>query len=281
MGREALAKQRSEDLGKEDMSVLCQPFGPRANSAPRKIVQTPNLMVILDDDLTYRQIFMDGRKLEENPNPSWMGYSVGRWEGDTLVIESAGFNDRTWLDGKGHPHTEALRVTERIRRPDFCHLELQQTLLDPKALAAPLTVPMKLELDADTEMIEYFCTENERDRQHLVGKASDETQKEVKVAPEILSKYMGTYEFKPPEQPELTIVINVAMEGERLMIDMDGDAKRRLTPLSESMFYFDEAGAQVEFVKDNQEAVTQLILKAAEGDFKAPRRAAASPSPKL
>jgi hypothetical protein len=269
---ETVAKKRSEDLGRDDMGVLCQPFGPRAGSAPRKIVQTPNLIVFLDDDLTYRQIFLDGRKLEENPNPDWMGYSVGHWDGDTLVVESAGFNDRTWLNGKGYPHTEALRVTERIRRPDFGHLELQKTLVDPKALAEPLTIPLKLELDADTEMIEYVCTENEKDRHHLVGKASDDTKKEVKVAPEILSKYVGTYEFKPPERPELTVLFNMSLEDGKLMWDIDGGAKRRLIPLSETKFFLPDGGAQFEFFSDAQGGVTHLIARVVEGDFKAPRR---------
>src|SRR5215469_2468671 len=269
---EALAKKRSEDLGKEDMGVLCQPFGPRAGGSVRKIVQTPKLIVLLNDDLTFRQVFMDGRPLESDPNPAWMGYSVGHWEGDTLVIQSAGYNDRTWLDDKGHPHSEALRVTERIRRPDYGHLEVLKTLEDSKALAAPLTVPIKLELDADTEMIEYVCTENERDRGHLVGQAADETKKEVKVAPEILSKYSGTYEFKPPEQPGLTILINVSLDQDQLLIDMQGGAKRRLIPLSDSKFFFLEAGGQVEFFKDGQGAVTHLVASVVEGDFKAVRR---------
>jgi hypothetical protein len=219
---EAISKKRSEDLRKEDMGVLCLPEGPRAGSAPQKIVQTPNLIVTLNEDLTYRQIFLDGRPLEDNPNPAWMGYSVGYWDGDTLVVESAGYNDRTWLDGKGHPHTEALRVTERIRRPNFGHLEIQKTLEDPKALAAPLIVPIKLELDVDTEMIEYVCAENERDRQHLVGKASDETKNEVAVAPEILLKYTGTYEFHPPDRPETMMLINIGIEGGKLVMDFDG-----------------------------------------------------------
>ena len=127
---ETLVQQRHEDLGKDYMTALCLPLGPGYSTSERymKIVQTPALIVILDEDLTYRQIFMDGRKLENDPNPSWMGYSVGHWEGDTLVVESNGFNDRTWLDAMGHPHTEALRVTERYQRRDFGHLEQEVTL---------------------------------------------------------------------------------------------------------------------------------------------------------
>src|SRR5262245_58820239 len=123
---QALVEQRREDLGREYMNVKCVPLGPSyataadsTGSEMMKIVQTPGLILILNPDLTYRQIFMDGRTLESAPNPNWMGYSVGRWEGDTLVVESFGFNDRTWLDHDGHPHTEALRMTERYRRRDF------------------------------------------------------------------------------------------------------------------------------------------------------------------
>jgi len=93
---------------------------------------------MLSEDLTYRQIFLDGRGLPPDPNPSFMGYSVGHWDGDTLVIESVGFNDRTWLDATGHPHSESLRVTERIRRPDIGHLEIAETLEDQKAYARAL-----------------------------------------------------------------------------------------------------------------------------------------------
>jgi hypothetical protein len=108
----ALSRQRLEDFGKDDPEITgCKPGGPRhiTHGGLTKIVQAPTLIVMLYEDLSYRQIFLDGRKLPVDPNPSWMGYSVGRWEGETLVIESAGFNDRTWLDMAGHPHTEALR----------------------------------------------------------------------------------------------------------------------------------------------------------------------------
>jgi hypothetical protein len=93
-------------------------------------VQTPGLIVVLYEDLSYRQIFLDGRELPKDPNPAWMGYSVGHWDGDTLVVESTGYNDRTWLDA-GYPHTENMRVTERIRRSDFGHLAIEISFSDP------------------------------------------------------------------------------------------------------------------------------------------------------
>ena len=271
---DALSKKRKEELFKDDMSVLCLPFGPRANVGARKLIQTPTLIVILGDDLTYRQVFLEGRPLPSDPNPNWMGYSVGHWDGDTLVIESAGFNDRTWLDDLGHPHSESLHVTERLRRRDFGHLEIDKTIDDPKALTKPLSVPIKLELDADTEIIEYVCAENERDRGHLVGKVADETKNAVTVAPAILAKYVGVYDFKAPERPDLTIVLSVTLDGDRLLVDVNGGVKRPLTPLSETKFFFLEAGGSVEFGKNDQGAVTDMIIGAVEGTFKAIRRSA-------
>src|SRR6185436_10422029 len=112
--------------------------GYLARGGMRRIVQSAAVIAILNDDLTYRQIFTDGRDLETDPNPTWMGYSVGRWEADMLVVESAGFNDRTWLTDAGLSHTEALRITERYRRPDSGHLDVDVTFTDPAAYTAPL-----------------------------------------------------------------------------------------------------------------------------------------------
>jgi hypothetical protein len=267
---EALSKKRKEDLGREDMSVLCLPFGPRADNGVDKIIQSRQILMMAFGDLTYRQIFMDGRPLPKDPNPTWMGYSVGHWEEDTLVVESAGFNDRSWLDGDGHPHTEDLRMTERLRRPDFGHLELVRTLEDPKALAQPWVIPIKFELDADTEMLEYVCAENERDRGHLTGKAADDKKNEVKVAPEILKQYVGGYELRLPPHPEDPAVVDISLDGSQLMAAISGGVKLPLTAVSETKFYFE--GAHLEFVKDDHGAVTHMLVQIVEGDFKALRK---------
>jgi hypothetical protein len=170
-----LYKQRMEDLGKDDPSTFrCLPSGPRQLYAPSswvRIVQTPAMIVMLYEDLIYRQIFTDGRELPKDPNPSFMGYSVGRWDGDTLVVDSAGFNDRTWLDFGGHPHSESLKMTERIKRTKLGRLEVEVRLEDRKFYTRPWTVPVRGELVADTEMLEYVCNENQKDVAHLVGKA--------------------------------------------------------------------------------------------------------------
>src|SRR5688572_31043915 len=198
--------QRREDLGKDGMQVRCLPLGPAyatsgdsTGSEMMRIVQTPSLILMLNPDLTYRQIWMDGRPLEREPNPSWMGYSVGRWDGDTLVVDSYGFHAGTWLDRDGHPHTEQLRLTERYRRPNFGTLDIEVTLSDPGAYARPWTVKVAADYAADTEMLEWVCNEGaNRSLAHWVGKASDDLKNEVKVAPAILARYVGTYVEQPP-----------------------------------------------------------------------------------
>ena len=130
----ALSRQRLEEFGKDDPEITgCKPGGPRhiTRGGLTKIIQTPVVIIFLFEDLSYRQIFLDGRRMPKDPNPTWMGYSIGRWDGDTLVVETSGFNDRTWLDFSGHPHSEMLRMTERFRRLAFGRMELQVTLEHP------------------------------------------------------------------------------------------------------------------------------------------------------
>jgi len=133
-----------------------------------KIVQIPDVTIILFEEFNhFRQIFTDGRSLPVDPQPAWWGYSVGRWEGDRLVATTSGFNDRTWLDDTGHPHTEALKTTERFRRIDFGHMEIQITIEDPNAYLEPLSLTVPFDLQPDTELLEDVC-ENERDTAHIV-----------------------------------------------------------------------------------------------------------------
>jgi len=169
----ALYNHRLETFGAEDPATRCLPSGiPRiyADPLPLKIVQLPQLIVMLHEAMSYRQIFLDGRELPQDPRPAWMGYSVGRWEGDTLVVTSAGFNERAWLDANGHPLSDAMRLTESFQRLDVGRLELQITIDDPKTYAKPLTVTLTLELIADTELLEFVCLENEQDLRHQVMK---------------------------------------------------------------------------------------------------------------
>jgi len=165
----ALFKQRLQNEGRDSPVAHCQPSGvPWINSIPipYKIVQTPRLILILyEENTVFRQIFLDGRQPVKNPEPRWMGYSTGKWDGDALVVDTVGFNDRSWLDGMGHPHSDALHVIERFRRPDAGHLEIEITIDDPKAYTKPITYTVKSSLLPDDDLLEYFCTENEKDVQ--------------------------------------------------------------------------------------------------------------------
>jgi hypothetical protein len=171
---EVLLKHRMEGLGKDFPLSRCLPPGVPLITAipvPFKIVQLPGMIVILYEAwTTFRQIFTDGRKLPEDPNPTWMGYSIGTWDGDTLVVDTTGLNDKSWLDLMGHPHTEALHVIERYRRSDLGRMEIQITIDDPGAYLKPWTVTESSRLFPDTELLEFICNENEKDLPHLVGK---------------------------------------------------------------------------------------------------------------
>jgi hypothetical protein len=171
----SLTSQRTENLQRDAPWARCLPVGMPLNettSIPYRIIQTRGLVLLFHEefDTTPRQIFTDGRELPKDPNPTWMGYSVGTWDGDTLVVETSGFNDKTWLDQLGHPHSERLRLTERFRRLDFGHMTLQITIDDPEAFTRPFTLTRHPKLLPDYTMLEYFCTENERDSRHMVGK---------------------------------------------------------------------------------------------------------------
>jgi hypothetical protein len=153
----------------------CLPLGiPIAGLlfAPIKIVQSPRLIVIMyEQDNTLRQIYTDGRGLpKEVVQSSWLGYSVGKWERGTLVVETSGFNDKTWLDAIGHPHSEALRIAERFRRRDFGHMDVEMTFDDPEMYTKPFTIRFTQDLLADSDIFEYICNENEKDRAHVAQK---------------------------------------------------------------------------------------------------------------
>lgn len=168
-----LAKQRAAGMGKDDPVALCKPAGAlRLLTYPpyRKILQMPGLVVILSErDVTFRQIFTDGRPLPDDPNPSYNGYSVGRWEGDALVVNTIGFRDGIWLDRRGSPLTEAGSMIERFRRTNFGNLYVDVTINDPKAYTKPWTVELHEMLVPDTDLLEYYCQDNEKDTSHIRG----------------------------------------------------------------------------------------------------------------
>jgi hypothetical protein len=161
--------------GADDTTTKCLPPGvPRIHTLtwPRKYIQIPGLLVILDESTTgFRQIFLDGRPLPEDPTPAWNGYSVGHWEGDTLVVQTIGLRDGLWLDRNGSPMTDAAKVTERFHRVNFGNMQIEVTVDDPKGYTAPWTVKLNQYLMVNTELLENICLDNEKDLPHLgVGK---------------------------------------------------------------------------------------------------------------
>ena len=169
---EALTNERRTYAhASERPDAHCVPVGvPQdyASGLPFKIIQEPGLVAMLFESFgVFRQIFLDGRKLPKDPNPTWAGYSVGRWEGEALVVETTGFNGLKWLDeAAGHPSTDALHFTERFRRRDFGHMDLLFTIDDPKAYTKPWSVSLPLHFE-DTELLEFICNENEKDLKHM------------------------------------------------------------------------------------------------------------------
>jgi hypothetical protein len=168
--RAAYERRAAEALTAPPPLACPPPPVPFADSfpAPFKIVQTPKLTLILHEpDTFFRQIFTDGRKHPSDPQPSWLGYSIGRWEGDAFIAETIGLDARGPLDIFGHPHSEAIRVTEQFRRRDFGHTDVQVTVDDPKMYTKPFTYKIGMGLRPDTDLLESFCSENEKDAAHM------------------------------------------------------------------------------------------------------------------
>jgi hypothetical protein len=262
--------QRIGTYGHEDPGVGCLPEGPRTGIAgldPLRIVQTPTVIVILYEAGAPRQIFTDGRKMPNDPQPTWMGYSIGHWDGDTLVVETAGFNDKTWLDFKGHPHSEALRVTERVRRTDCGHMQLTMTFDDPKTYTKPFTVTMPVNFAPDTDLIENVCLENEKDRHRLVGRVSDDQKAAKKVPRATLARYAGVYDVGPLGE------WTVSVDGDELKVEMStGGGKQSTFAQSETRFTFPATGGTLTFVSDAKGVVTEMVLTIVEGDMPAKRK---------
>jgi hypothetical protein len=168
---EASYRKITQDFTKASPVSHCLPTGiplVEYSPAPFKIVQTPGLIVMIyERDTTFRQVYTDGRALPKDPSPMWMGYSVGKWDGDALIVETGGLTDRSWLDVRGHTHSEALHLTERFQRADFGHMDEQITFDDPKTFTRPFTIKVQQRLQADTDLLESFCSENERDMVHI------------------------------------------------------------------------------------------------------------------
>ena len=164
---------------KDDPEPNCLPGGvPRMNPYPWRMIQTPthtaesHIFILFEGNIhSYRQIFMDGRKHPEDPDPAWYGHSVGKWEGDTLVVDTIGYNDRFWFDFDGHPHTTQLHTIERFKRTNMDTLSWDITIEDPGSYAKPFTVQTKAALKPGWDLMEYICQENNTNVQHIQGPA--------------------------------------------------------------------------------------------------------------
>jgi hypothetical protein len=171
----AVYKERLDNLQKDDPEARCMPPGvPRMlyTPYPTQIMQLPDRIVFLYEGGAHiwRVIYLDGRPHPKDPDPTWLGHSIGHWEGDTLVVDVIGFNDKTWLDNSGHPHGQKLHVTERFTRPDMNTLHYEATIEDPEYYTQPWTVPLNIRWASGDELMEYICQENNLDVEHLIGK---------------------------------------------------------------------------------------------------------------
>jgi hypothetical protein len=259
---DAIRLKRVQDFRKDSPLARCLPVSvPFLNfRGMSRMIQTPGLTAILYEspNSPHRVVFTDGRELPKDPNPTWLGYSVGHWEQDTLVVNSIGFNDKGWLDVGGYPQTESLRLTERFRRRDFGHLELEVTFDDPKTFKKPFTLKTEKTLVVDTELLEDIC-DNERSNPHLTSG--------VKVPPATLAKYAGTYQFAPGRDVVVTV------SGDQLSVqDPANPADRLFVAGSETTFLSSLSQAAIQFVKDPQGNVTGLVRVIGTREEKATRK---------
>ena len=261
---EALFLERVRDSRKDSPLAQCLPVSVPFHNFFNltRIVQTPALMVILHEspNSPHRTVFTDGRDLPKDPNPTFLGYSVGRWEGDTLVVTTAGFNNLGWLDSAGHPQTESLRITERLRRRDFGHMDFEITIDDPKAFTRPFTIKRERLLAPDTDLLEDVC-ENERDASHMTGGRG------VRPSPQLLATYAGVYQLAPGRD------IVVTVTGDMLFVQGLNEPKLPLLAESDTHFMSTATPTGFEFVKDGQGRVTRLVVRDGARDQTAVRRA--------
>jgi hypothetical protein len=262
---EALFLQRVRESRKDSPLARCMPVSLPYHQFFNltRIIQTPTLMVIMHEspNSPYRMVYTDGRDHPKDPNPTYMGYSIGRWDGDTLVVTTAGFNDKGWLDSAGHPQTESLRVTERFRRRDFGTMEFDITIDDPKVFNKPFTIRTQRRLQPDTDLLEDVC-ENERSRAHF----SVDTP--IRLSPAVVAPYAGVYELAPGRDVTITVSDDLVYVGGL------NEPKLPLLVQSDTKFMSTATPAGFEFVKDGQGRVTHLIIRGSggQGEQKAARK---------
>jgi hypothetical protein len=267
-----LVRQRQQEYFKTRPAYQCLPSGPEAEKFGgwKRVLQTPTAIAILSDDLTYRVIHMDGRELEANPAPSWTGYSVGRWDGDTLVVDSNGFNDKTWASRYGVSHTDKLVMTERYRRIDVGHLHVEVTVTDPAAYVKPWGFTVDMKLEADTEMLESVC---EHSSDEWAGALSDAANRAVTVSPEVLKRYVGVYSGIYQGNPR---TVEVSLSGDQLIAKsvtsepVEAGAPRVLVPQSQTLF--EGLGLGYQFIVDDKGVATDVVEIHVSGPYRYPRK---------
>jgi len=252
---------RAQDFRKDSPLAHCMPV-----SIPfldfrglSQIVQTPKLLVVMYEspNSPHRTIYMDGRALPKDPNPTWLGYSIGRWEGETLVIETIGFNELGWLDVDGNPQTESLKLTERLTRRDFGHLALDVTFEDPKVFVKPFTLHMDKVLAPDTDILEDVC-ENEKSGVHLSGG--------ITVPGDLLAKYAGTYDLAGRR-------IVVSVQGDQLLVeDPSAPLDKLFVARTQNTFSSSVSQVALEFVRDGSGNVTSLVRRVGASEQKASKK---------
>lgn len=271
-----LAEQRQQEYYRARPYFQCRPNGPEVEQSGgwKRLLQTPTTIAILNDELTYRVIHLDGRELEAAPVPSWMGYSVGYWDGHTLVVETNGFNDKTWLSRYGVSHTGALRVTERYRRPDFGHLEVEVTFTDPGALTTPWGYTVNMVLEADTEMLEEVC---ERGSGDWSGSLSEVVSDAVVVPPDVLARYVGvytgiyagserTYEVSLSDGQLIATIVGPYDAIGLGAAGLDEGVPRPLVARTETLF--EGLGLGYRFVVNDDGVATDLMVIHVTGDYR-------------
>ena len=268
-----LQVERGLDYFKSRPDFMCLPSGVEAESLERekRILQTPAMIAVLNANQTYRQIFLDGRTLEKDPAPMWQGFSVGRWEGDTLVVESNGFNDKTWLNNVGLPHTEKLRVTERYRRPTLGRIEVDVIYDDPDAYNKPLKVSLRMRLVTDTEMLEEVC---EAKQEFWTGSVSDLEKGRVQVSEETMRRYVGYYEGY--WRANLRKVTMSLKDGSLYATGLLIPEAVKLIPESDTVFTSEE-GVSYKFVMDDSGKVIRTEEIHRGGNYVLNRKGEAAP----
>ena len=263
-----LLKQRRADNDKDNPDAHCLPMGLlqfHEHPQPRKVVQTKDvILIIYEANYGLRQIFLDGRTLPgRDPQPWWYGYSVGKWDGDTLVVETTGLRDDGWLDIWGSPLTDQAKITERFRRPNYGTLQIDVTIDDPKAYTKPFTVRFNQRLAPDAELIEFICAENERSASHLLGKDSAATPA-FSLDPKVFDGYVGRYQL--PGR-----VVTISRQGNRFFAEfVPGQPPFEILAASAREFFLQAFDARFTFEVDASGRATAVVVHT-DSDQRAPR----------